>query len=57
MQSYKEKKNRFPIQGLVSTEEKKIKLWFRGPGVHVIVITKGLQASDNVMFQDLATEK
>lgn len=57
MQPYKEKKNRFPIQGLVSPEEKKIKLWLRGTGVHIRVITKGLQTHDNVVFQDFITRK
>ena len=56
MRPYKEK-NLFSIQGLVSPEEKKIKLWLRGTGVHVRVIIKGLQTSDNVVFEDLVTQK
>lgn len=56
MRPYKEK-NLFSIQGLVSPEEKKIKLWLRRTGVHVRVIIKGLQTSDNVVFEDLVTQK
>lgn len=50
MQPYKEK-NLFPVQGLVSPEEKKIELRLRGTGVQVKVITKGLQTSEDLVTQ------
>lgn len=51
MQPYKEKKPISPIQGLVSPKEKKIELWLRTTGVHVKVITKGLQTSEDFVTQ------